>query len=653
MRRLLLLLFPLLHLAGGAQVAHAQYVQSVEFPYSSYPRQFWERELVWLKNIGIRSVTCPVRPDAADFLQLVQRLGMTAIAGPKPAPQPVFSVSALSPSALVLSREFLSKAKGSLLWTDVEDTVSPTFLKGAISFTGEEQPTLSALRRNAGLLQRWGGLLDSMTVATVHPVTGKFPAGVTGSQLIATTGDASAVSIVNRSESVFRGDLRVDYPSLKRSFVLPIVNVPANEALWLPVDIQLNKSALCEQCAPLGNGDRIVYATAELTGVEYENGILAMEFAAPMAGEVVLQLSREPSGPLLAAAKPTNFDWDEKTSRVRLSVPAGSGPAHRVRIALAIQPPDASAFLVDAKSLIIGQTNRIATSYSSEAIAKRSRLRLSENWKIRREIKSPLEIDYWIDVPADAFHGDRVSIEIEADGAKMSHARLQLLRPASLRIREAIGLHFGMEAELPLMPALIPVDQKAGREIAVVIRNNFPEIRNYTLQIESPDLEFSPAKVEVSTGASMERDVSIRVFAEKATPGLHLATIELSGPAKVTLTARLLVIPRGETVVYSADFDQDGQPEHILESQKVRAVFSNLDGGRWMEFVWKDSGLNALPEAGIKVGKARLALRGAELTIETSAPEPPSPSLKSEKRGDIFLQVQRPAPNRAIYSLSR
>ncbi|MGI8991942.1 MAG: hypothetical protein ACR2I2_20480 [Bryobacteraceae bacterium] len=629
-----------------ASAAPAAYVQSVEFPCNSFPRQFWERELVWLKNIGIRHVTCAVRPDAMGFLQLVQRLGMTAAPNP---PRPVFSVSAISPDALVLSREFLSKATGSLLWTDVEDTVSPAFHKGAISFTGEEQPTVAALRRNAALLQHWGGLLNSMTVSPVRPVTGKFPAGVTASQLVANAGDASAVGIVNRSESAFHGDLRVNYPSLKRSFVLPGVDIPAHEALWLPVDIQLNKSAVCEQCGPLGNAGQIVYATAELISAEYENGILAMEFAAPAAGEVVLQLSHEPSGPLIAAAKPTNFDWDEKTSRVRLSVPAGSGPAHRVRIALAIQPPDASAFLVDAKSLIIGQTNRIATSYSSEDIAKRSRLKLSENWKMRREVKSPLEIDYLIDVPPDAVHGDRVAVAIEADGAQMSHASLQLLRPASLRIREAIGLHFGTEAELPLMPVLISVDRKAGREIDLAIRNNFPEIRNYTLQIESPDLEFSPAKLEVSVGASMERNISIRVFAEKAGPGIHPATVELSGPANVELPVRFLVIPRGETVAYSADFDQDGHPEHILETQKIRAVFSSPDGGRWMEFVWKDSGLNVLPEAGIDVGMARLALRGSELTVDTATP----PSLKSEKKGGILFEVQRPAPNRTVYSLSR
>jgi len=32
------------------------YLQAVEFPYYLYPRTLWERELVWLKNIGIRSV---------------------------------------------------------------------------------------------------------------------------------------------------------------------------------------------------------------------------------------------------------------------------------------------------------------------------------------------------------------------------------------------------------------------------------------------------------------------------------------------------------------------------------------------------------------------------------------------------------------------
>ncbi len=652
MRRLLLLaLF-------AASFAQSAFLQSVEFPFDSFPRQFWERELVWLKNIGIASVTYPARAtakNADEYTRLLRRLGMTALSG-KALPQPVFFVSALSPGALVRSREILSGAKGSLLWTDVEDTVSPTYRKGAISFNGDEQASLTALRRNAALLQYWGPLMDGATVSEVHPVSGKFPEGVSARQIFFTHAAASAVSIVNRTGTVYRGELRVAQPvlnsTLKRAFILPRIDAPAGEALWLPVNIPLANGPLCKDCAGLGNGDRLIYATAELTAAEYENGILAMEFSAPVSGEVVLQLSREPTGPLLAAAKPISFDWDEKTSRVRLAIPAGKGAAHRVRIALAIEPPDSSAFFVDARSLIIGQPNRIATSYSSETIAKRSRLKIPANWKVRQEIKSPTELDYIVVVPADSLHGDHIQVELEADGVQMSHARLQLLRPASVRIREAIGLHFGPQAQLPLAPALIPVDRTSGRDIALVIRNNFPEIRNCTVEISSPDLEFSPVKTEVSIGASMERDVSVRVFATNATAGIHPATIKLSGLAAIEIPAQFLIIPRNETVAYRADFDEDGRPEFILENQKIRAVFSAPDGGRWMEFVWKDSGANVLPEAGVTLGTVRIGLTNSELTIEKDEPLPPE-TLKSGKYGDVFLEVRRPAPTRAAYNLRR
>src|SRR5579885_1787804 len=32
------------------------YVQAVEFPYYLYPRTLWERELVWLKTVGIDTI---------------------------------------------------------------------------------------------------------------------------------------------------------------------------------------------------------------------------------------------------------------------------------------------------------------------------------------------------------------------------------------------------------------------------------------------------------------------------------------------------------------------------------------------------------------------------------------------------------------------
>ena len=47
----------LLLLALAALPAYgADYLQAVEFPYYLYPRTLWERELVWLKNIGVQTV---------------------------------------------------------------------------------------------------------------------------------------------------------------------------------------------------------------------------------------------------------------------------------------------------------------------------------------------------------------------------------------------------------------------------------------------------------------------------------------------------------------------------------------------------------------------------------------------------------------------
>ena len=675
MRAMVLLLLS----AAASQAA----LQSVEFPFDAFPRQYWERELVWLKNVGIRNVEFPLSADSKstdDFLRLLRKLELTAwvrldgmkflperlipqlqshggpiayVEGAQPAPPlPIRRISALSPRALAESRDALAGGSGALLWTDVEDTIAPRFHRGAIAFNGDEQPTLIALRRSAALMQYWGEAMSAGVASgpRVRQVLGEFPPGVTVRQIV--MGQTSAVSVVNGAPSSYHGELKVLYPPAKRSIALPAIDVPAGEALWMPLNLPLGSNAMCKDCVALGNDDHLIYATAELTSVEYENGILSMEFCAPAAGEAVLHLSHEPSGPYLAGGKPSSFAWDESTARVRLAIPAGKGASHRVRVGLAIQPPEISAFFVDAKALIIGATTRVSTLYSSEDLAKRSRLKLPQGWKARASTKSPNEIDYDVDVPANTLHGDHAELGLEADGILLSHARLQLLRPASLRIREAVGLHYGTVAELLVVPALIPIDAKAGREISITIRNNFPEIRNFILTAASSELEFSPAQTVISIAGSSERDVVVRVFSDKAEAGLHDAWLKLSGPTMLEMPVRLIVIPRGETVIYTADLDGDGTPETILESLKARAVFSSASGGRWMEFVWKESGRNVLPEGGVPLGPARFELHDSQLAIESNAPLPVD-VLKSGKQGDIALEVNPHSPNRAVYTLSR
>ena len=759
MRPLVLLLL----LAGTAPAPelHPQLVQAVEFPYYAFPPQLWERELVWLKNLGIDTVAFSIpwnwhqldgetldltghtspRRDLIGFVRLVKRAGLRAwirpappvkgwidsgypkgtesdaralrkwlwdleaaldpflvshggpivfVEGPAavfPAPQPpspITIVSEKDPRALIRSREVLSAGHGSLVWEDIEDQLPPVgwetpggalIRPGAVSLAGDERTSVMPLRRAALLWRYWSAALPGMKAAPqVRLLAGKLPAGVLAHQLMASRG-ASAVSIVNQGQASFQGALRVLYPPTEKRIELPSIYLGPGEALCLPVHIPLATEGFCQDCSGFGNGDHIVYATAELNDVEYENGILAMEFAAPRAAEVVLQLSQEPSGPLLAAGHPTSFDWDENTMRARLPVPAGSGPAFRVRIGLAIQPPDTSAFFGDAKRLVIGRKNALETSYSSEQVAQRSRLKIPQNLRAEKTVKSPMEIEYEIDVPSDALHGEWAPLSLEADGVLMSRARLQILRPASVRVREAVSLHYGSVAELPVTPALVPVDTNSGREISVVVHNNAAEIRNFVVEATGEGLEFSPPRTDTAIAGGMERDVLMRVFPAQGQRGIVAGRLHVSGAIDLDVPLRFAVIPRGETLAYSADLDGDGQPEWVLENQRARATFAAQDGGRWLEFVWKDSGLDVLPEAGALAGTGamdvqigpdgslefrspgwhrivRLAGTGAVLTAEQTAPLPPE-KLQTVKKNEVVFRVTQEVHNRAVYSIER
>ena len=135
-----------------------------------------------------------------------------------------------------------------------------------------------------------------------------------------------------------------------------------------------------------------------------------------------------------------------------------------VRIGLAIEAPEASAFFADARRLIIGRKNVVATTYSSGQLAQRSRLRLPDGLTARAVVKSATEIDYEIDVPGDALHGDWVNMAIEADGVLLGRARVQLLRAASVRLPQGMRMHFGQE-QLPVEPAVVAIgeDNRAAR----------------------------------------------------------------------------------------------------------------------------------------------------------------------------------------------
>jgi hypothetical protein len=446
--------------------------------------------------------------------------------------------------------------------------------------------------------------------------------------------------------------------------------VPPGESLWLPLDVSIGPIGLCHECSNFSGAEHIVYATAELLSVEYENGILAMEFAAPEAGEVVMQLARRPVGPYLAAGKPMEFEWDDKALRARLSIPANTAAGNRVRVGIGIEEPETSAFFNDARRLIIGQKNLVSTSYSSGDLAGRSRLRLPEGYTAAATVKSPDEIDYEVSVPANELHGDYAALALEADGMPLGRARLQLFRPVTIRLMEAMQIHWGSDTELTPDPPTAPMEPKGGTDMELSVRNNWPSIQTYVLEASGDGLEFFPPKTELVVGATEERRVPMRIFAKEGTAGVLTWNLKVTGAATLDLPMRVVPIPRGQTVAWSADLDGDGSPEWVLETQKVRAVFSAQDGGRWMEFNWKDTNLNYLPERGafatrgpVEVHaagdalefsgpgwKRTVRLSGSTLMVEQNTPLP-ADGLTSDRRGNIDFNIAHPAAGRAVYSL--
>lgn len=616
-------------------IASPAWVESVEFPWNNYPKPLWEHELVWLKNIGITHVSLPSAQntdDLKDVIQIIRRLNIQAdLEGPvpeslealktehggpltDPLPGPPVRISVLAPTAVTRSHELLMSGSAAVLWTDVEETLGPAgYRPGATTFTGDEKPAAAALRRAAQLAAYW-----NRTFTSLHPVPGAgivVPAtppaksalpGPAVRQFAGETG-VSLVSVMNKSAGAWNGELKVLDTVSKHTMNIAGVSIPARDALWLPVGVPLTAGPLCKDCTAFANGEHLVYATAELTALEYENGILAMEFSAPQPGEAVLQLSREPSGPLVAGGKLVPFDWDEHTQRLKLNIPAGKAPGNHVRIGIAIQAPDATAFFDSAHVLVIGETNSLTAQFSSEAIAQRSRLRTFPELVLEQEPKDPLSITYRIKVPDTFVHGDYADLAIEADGMQMSHARPQLLLPVRLRFPDAVDVHPAANATMPLFPATIPVNQRTGREFTVTIRNNAPEIRNFTLEPKVDGLEFSPAKLDTTVGVSTSRDVSFRIFGSRAAPGLHTGAIAISGAANATEPIQFVVIPQAGAIAFSTSGFS------FIESARERATFMP---GRWLEFLNKDNNQNQLPSSGIAFTPGLIELRGDALAFQ-------------------------------------
>jgi hypothetical protein len=318
--------------------------------------------------------------------------------------------------------------------------------------------------------------------------------------------------------------------------------------------------------------------------------------------------------------------------RARLPIPAGKDPGGHVRIGLAMEPPDHTGYFENLRVLMLGETNNLTAQFSSAEIARRSRLRIFPEFPIAEEAEDgasgrpagkpqtetpvhtqdgsdgAVRVTYRVSVPSTAVHGDHAELILEADGAQMSHVRPQILRPAVVRFPDSIQVRLSQISSLPLYPPVIPVNSPAGRDIAVSIRNNAPEIRNFKLELHAEGVDFSPTSMNVSVGASESRDVSFRAFSRGASAGLHTGVAVLSGAAPAKEAFRLLVIPAGKDVAWTDDLFS------FLENSAIRASFMP---GRWLEYISKEKGEDRLSGGGVPFSTGTIRASGDTLVFSS------------------------------------
>jgi|GEM_PF-876650 len=561
-----------------------------------------------------------------------------------------------SSNYLLATRELLAEGVKALNCSAVLEELSTGEWEAAVSLAGESRPQASVFRRNGALVSSLGPLLAAMHPAgepSLRPASRAGEKSFPLLRLAMLASDArgpALISALNFSETrPVNGDIQTTDPRTGRPLVLRGMNLPPRQALLMPVNFSLSQPEICGDCSSFAPDERLVWATAELLSVSFENGVLAMEFAAPGDGELTLELAREPKGPLITGGHIRPFDWDEKTHRLHVRIPAGPAPDYRTRVGLAIDLPDSSVFLKTTRRLIIGSTAKVTAVFSPPALASRSRLLAPAGWRIKTgppgKDALPGEVDYSVDVPAGAVAGDTVTLAVEADGKIVQTATLPLASFCTVRIQPEEALHLRPDERFAIRPYLAALHLPGRRAYRVLLRNNYDEIRNFEITASGEGLIFSPSHLEVSVGGGLEREIMVYAVpaggsgqnpgadnsaggkgavSERSRTGLYRGNLEIrQGSEKSNVPLALAVIAPGESLAYEFDMDRDGSPELVLENRKLRAVFFPRQGGRSTEFLLKGEGVNAFsmrgaldagfPMEGRVIGPGRIELHGGGL----------------------------------------
>jgi hypothetical protein len=484
-----------------------EYVQAVEFPYYLYPRTLWERELVWLKTIGVSTVEFSIplelaptparrvrfhrphqpaprpgglRPAAAPARSA--RLGAPAAADGFLARNGACARKALreqrarhpdrqprrphrlrgrpraghrcrrssrargrdfrhDPSAFIRSREAMAgrpeRCCGPTWKTrSTPPAGRPTRAAAAPGRRGVEwrrAPRHQPLRRDAALLRNWARLFPGLHP---WPCPNRPPASCPRRHRQSNwsrpppppSASPTAEKAISRRCARLRAGVEA-HPDDSR------VSVPAGESLWLPLGrFHRTGTGLCRECTQFpGRAYRLRHRRTALHRIRERHPGHGIR-RARWPGEVILQLARQPVGPFLASGKPTEFDWDDKTLRARLTIPASSRRGNRVRIGIAIEAPDTSAFLQRRAAadhrpeerglhgVFVGGGGGALAPAPARRLHRRAHRQIAGRDRLRNRPCRPMRCT-----------AIGPNLALEADGMPLGRARLQMFRPATIR----------------------------------------------------------------------------------------------------------------------------------------------------------------------------------------------------------------------------
>ncbi len=571
-------------------------IYSAAFPYQEYPKDLWPEELVRLKELGFNTVQ--VQPGRAgevvELARAARRLGLQVWLDP-PAAWPELEPFRAARGGPVLESPAERVARladpGNYLF-GVREAWAAGVKAVQCGAAGEEQAAV--LARHGALVRNLGRLLGRVEPRPAPRWRWGEPPGAAPPRglrlaLLAAPGPRGPAFVsawnTNADRAVTAGVLTVKDPKTGHPLAVRFVNLPPRQTLLMPLNLPLAAPEVCPTCSAFAPDERLVSASAELVSVTFENGVLALEFAAPGEGELVLELARQPQGPLVAGARLREFDWDEKTHLLRLRIPAGQAPEFRSRVGLGIELPDSSVFLKGPRRLLIGSTAAITAAFSSAELAARARLRAPAGWRVGAESRTSTEMEYRVEVPADAVPGDTATFAVEADGKVAQSLTLALAPFCSLRVEPEEGVHWRGGSVLRARPYLAATVLPRRRTYRLRLRNNADEIRTFELSAAGAGLEFQPSRVEAVVAGGLEREITVSAWPAQGRAGAYPWKLAVREGERTMEAAFLLAaVSPDETLEYEMDLDRDGAPEWVLENQKLRVAVSPGRGGRLLEF---------------------------------------------------------------------